>query len=99
MRDQLRKGMQYESRYREIRHDPELNIFVMREQTPADLGLASAVLHVFSADGRYLARVEAAESWEDFDIKAGVVYAIVIDPDTDLRGAAAYRLNLPAGAS
>ena len=67
----------------------------MREQTPVELGLGSAVLHVFSDDGRYLARVEAAKSWEDFDIKAGVVYAIV----TDLRSAAAYRLNLPEGAS
>ena len=99
MRDRLRKGMQYENRYHEIRHDTELNIFVMREQTPAELGLGSAMLHVFSDDGRYLARVEAAESWEDFDIKAGVVYAIVTDPDTDLRSAAAYRLNLPEGAS
>ncbi len=54
---------------------------------------------MFSDEGRYLARVEAAESWEDFDIKAGVVYAIVTDPDTDLRSAAAYRLNLPEGTS
>ena len=97
MRDQLRKGMQYENRYHEIRHDAELDIFVMREQTPAELGLGPALLHVFSDDGRYVARVEAADSWGDFDIRAGVSYAIVIEPDTDLRSAAAYRLNLPAG--
>lgn len=50
-----------------------------------------------SDDGRYVARVEVAESWEDFDLRGGVIYAIVIDLDTDLRSAAAYRLNLPAG--
>ena len=97
MRDQLRKGMQYESRYRAIRHDAGLNLFVMWEQTPAERGSGPATLSVFSDDGRYLARVEAAESWGDFDIKAGVIFAIVIDPDTNLRSAAAYRLNLPAG--
>ena len=97
MRDQLRKGMQYENRYRAIRHDAELDLFVMWQQTPAERGSGPATLSVFSDDGRYLARVEAAESWQDFDIKAGVIFAIVIDPDTDLRSAAAYRLNLPAG--
>lgn len=97
MRDQLRKGMQYENRYRAIRHDAELDLFVMWQQTPAERGSGPATLSVFSDDGRYLARVEAAESWGDFDIKAGVIFAIVIDPDTDLRSAAAYRLNLPAG--
>ena len=59
------------------------------------MNLVRGTRRVFSDEGRYLARVEAAESWEDFDIEAGVVYAIV----TDLRSAAAYRLNLPEGAS
>ena len=99
MRAQLRKGMQYENRYRAIQHDAESSIFFLWEQAPAEMGSGSAMLHVFSDDGRYLARVEAAELWQDFDIKSGVIYAIVIDPDTDLRSAAAYRLNLPAGTS
>jgi hypothetical protein len=99
MRDRLRAGMRYESRYRAIRHDAESRTFLLWEQTPDDRGSGPALVHVFSEDGRYLAQAEASVSWGDFDVRNGVVYALVPDPETDLRSAAAYRLTLPGGAS
>jgi hypothetical protein len=95
MGDVFRSGLRFKQKYQDARHDPLNGTYIVWEQQPRDLGGGHATLHVFSETGVYLASINAASSWVDFDVLQGTVYALVRDAETDLVGAAAYSLELP----
>jgi hypothetical protein len=65
------------------------------EQEPDDLGGGPARLHIFSGTGVYVATIDFAQSWVDFDWSGSMLYALVRDRETDLVGLVAHRLVFP----
>ncbi len=84
-----------------IRGDARTGRVHVLEQDPpylADTTLAgraplTARLHVFSADGRYLARVGFPRRWEDFVVRGDTVFALEQDPETGLVEVGAHALH------
>lgn len=85
--------------FRGIRHDAVTGRFWIREQAPEDFGGGPPTLHLFAADGVYLARVAFERAWTDFDVDDGRIYALERDPATDLARLVAYRIEVPEGLS
>ena len=83
-------------RFGPLRFDPTGNLAAFLEQNPDEFGSGSATLHVLSADGVYLAKVQFPTAWRDFALDNGVVYALTRNPDTDVIALAAYGLDLPS---
>jgi hypothetical protein len=80
-------------RYRGVRADD--STVVAWEQEPAELGDGPASLHVFTAQGIYLSRIETTDRWIDFDLHGDRIVALAREPDAGLAYAVAYRLVIP----
>jgi hypothetical protein len=85
-------------RFGPLRFDPSGRFAAFLEQNPDDFGAGSATLHVLSAGGVYLAKLDFQEAWRDFTIREDVVYALTRDPETDLITLRAYRVGIPDAA-
>jgi hypothetical protein len=82
-------------RFGPLRFDPSGRFGAFLEQNPDEFGSGNATLHFVSQDGVYLAKVAFPTAWRDFDMDAGVVYALIRDPTTDVISLRAYRLGFP----
>lgn len=92
---QLRERYRAYPRFRNVRADPRTGMLAIWEQPPAELGGGAASLHLVSDAGVYLARIEFAEAWKDFDVHDGRIYALTEDEATGLVGLAAYEVMTP----
>lgn len=82
--------------YGRVRGDRASGFVFVQEQNPPALGGGPATLHVFSADGRYLARLPFRRPWRDFSVDDGRLFALTIEPATGLADLARYDLVVPS---
>lgn len=81
--------------YVRIRGERATGRSFVQEQSPPNLGSRPATLHVFAADGRYLALLSFERAWSDFDVVDGRLYALTEQRETGLAELVAYELQIP----
>ncbi len=85
-------------RFGPLRFDRSGRLAAILEQNPDDFGSGNATLHLLTQDGVYLARAHFSNRWRDFALENGVVYALTLDPLTDLVTLRAYRIGIEEAA-
>jgi hypothetical protein len=83
-------------RFGPMRFDGARGYGAFMEQNPRRFGSGTATLHFLSRDGVYLARVPFSTEWRDFAMDDGVVYALALEPATDLVSLTAFQVDLPS---
>lgn len=63
-------------KYRGARRDPVTGEIALLEQVPDYMGWGPATVHLLDREGVYRARLEFDESWYDFDVRDGRLYAL-----------------------
>lgn len=63
-------------KYRGARRDPVTGGIALLEQVPDYMGWGEATVHILDREGVYRRRLEFGESWYDFDVRDGRVYAL-----------------------
>lgn len=79
-----------------VRRDPISGVLILWQQDPDEIGAGDPQIHVFTAEGVYLAGIPLAHPWVDFTIRDSTIYALVEHSDTGLVVLEAYRLSVPA---
>jgi hypothetical protein len=97
--DLLLKDQSPKRSMRGVRYDPAARMYAVWEQQPAELGNGPARLHLFGAEGVFLATLPFPDPWVDFAIEGLTVYALAEDRDTGLVRLAAYRVALAPGVA
>lgn len=89
--DREARRHELKKRFRAVRRDPATGRFAVLEQTPDFMGGGPATVHLFGADGVYLAELRVDDSWIDFDFEDGRLYVLRHGPSDGGVELAAYR--------
>lgn len=80
-------------KYRGARRDPVTGSVALLEQVPDYMGWGDATIHLLDREGVYRARLEFDESWYDFDVRDGRLYALRRRPSGDGVRVVAYDIR------
>lgn len=97
--DRIREQPRVQRAFQGLAVDPSSRMVFVWEQMPDDFGVGPASIHLFSDSGVYLATERLQETWVDFTVDNGMLFALVLDEATGLRSLSAYRVQIPPDAA